>query len=158
MENKINQNLIGLNLDAITWQVKENQITWALNANIQAHDGDSITYTNEPGNTPCYSFTEGQLAGFKVVGFTNIVEQSKVILFLTHPDGRSRIGQITSINDSCLDIEITEKDCGCKEGTVITEGVVVSNLPNVEIIPTCPDGYYYDPADQLCKKNPICSA
>lgn len=152
MENKINQNLIGLNLDAITWQVKENQITWALNANIQAHDGDSITYTNEPGNTPCYSFAEGQLAGFKVVGFTNIVEQSKVILFLTHPDGRSRIGQITSINDSCLDIEITEKDCGCKEGTVITEGVVVSNLPNVEIIPTCPDGYYYDPADQLCKR------
>jgi len=90
MENKINQNLIGLNLDAITWQVKENQITWALNANIQAHDGDSITYTNEPANTPCFSFAEGQLEGFKVVGFTNIVEQSKVILFLSHPDGRSR--------------------------------------------------------------------
>jgi len=152
MENKINQNLIGLNLDVITWQVKENQITWALNANIQAHDGDSITYTNEPANTPCYSFAEGQLEGFKVVGFTNIVEQSKVILFLTHPDGRSRIGQISSINDSCLDIEITEKDCGCKEGTVITEGVVKSTLPSVETGPQCKDGFYFDPADQLCKR------
>ena len=152
MDNKVNQNLIGLNLDAITWQVKENQITWALNANIQSHDGDSLTYTNEPANTPCYSFTEGQLAGFKVVGFTNIVEQSKVILFLTHPDGRSRIGQITSIGDACLDITLTERDCGCKEGTVITEAVVSENFPNVETVPACPDGYYLDETEGLCKR------
>ena len=115
MENKVNQNIIGLNLDSINWQVKENQITWALNANVQSHDGNSVTYTNEPGNTDCYTFDTGNLAGFVVVGFLNIVEQSKVVLFLSHPDGRSRIGSITSINDSCLDIEITEKDCGCKE-------------------------------------------
>jgi len=152
METKVNQNIIGLNLDSITWQVKENQVTWALNANVQGMDGDSITYTNEPGNTSCYNFTEGELAGFKVVGFTNIVEQSKVILFLTHPDGRSRIGQITAINNACLDIEITEKDCGCKEGTIITENTVFEDLPEPTVSLECPDGFTYNPTTKKCEQ------
>jgi hypothetical protein len=152
MENKVNQNIIGLNLDSINWQVKENQITWALNANVQSHDGNSVTYTNEPGNTECFRFDEGSLAGFVVVGFTNIIEQSKVILFLSHPDGRSRIGQVTSISDSCLDVTITEKDCGCKEGTIITTTEVVESLPLNETVLECPDGYVYDSVANICKK------
>lgn len=152
MENKVNQNIIGLNLDSITWQVKENQVTWALNANVQGMDGDSITYTNEPGTTPCYSFAEGELAGFKVVGFTNIVEQSRVILFLSHPDGRSRIGQITGINNACLDIEIIEKDCGCKEGTIITENTVFEDLPEPSFSLECPDGFVYNATTKKCEQ------
>jgi len=35
VENKVNQNLAGLNLDNVNWQVKENMVTYALNANIQ---------------------------------------------------------------------------------------------------------------------------
>ena len=50
MENKINQNIAGLNLDSVNYQIKENMITFALNANIQSHDGNSTTYTNEPSN------------------------------------------------------------------------------------------------------------
>ena len=152
MENKINQNIIGLNLDSINWQVKENQITWALNANVQSHDGNSVTYTNEPGNTDCFRFDTGSLAGFVVVGFLNIVEQSKVILFLTHPDGRSRIGQITSINESCLDIEITERDCGCKEGTVITEATVIDSLPEPITTLSCPEGFTFNPDTLKCEQ------
>ena len=152
MENKVNQNIIGLNLDSINWQVKENHITWALNANVQSHDGNSVTYTNEPGNTECFRFDQDSLAGFVVVGFTNIIEQSKVILFLTHPDGRSRIGQITSINDSCLDISISEKDCGCKEGTTITSAEVIESLPPDQVTLECPEGYVYDPTSNICKR------
>jgi hypothetical protein len=152
MENKVNQNIIGLNLDSINWQVKENQITWALNANVQGHDGDSITYTNEPSNTECFRFDQGNLAGFVVVGYTNIIEQSKVILFLSHPDGRSRIGQITSLGDACLDVTVTEEDCGCKAGTIVTTATVVTDLPPDEITLECPDGYTYDSIDKICKK------
>ena len=152
MEQKVNQNIIGLNLDAVNWQLKDNQVTWALNANIQSHDGDSVTYINEPSNTKCYNFDSGDLAGFQVVGVLNIVEQSRVVLFLSHPDGRSRIGSITSINDDCLDVVTSEKDCGCKEGYVITQSTVVENFPNVSTVPTCPDGYYLDQATQLCKR------
>ena len=56
MENKINQNIAGLNLDSVNYQIKENMITFALNANIQSHDGNSTTYTNEPSNQLCYNF------------------------------------------------------------------------------------------------------
>ena len=150
MENKVNQNIIGLNLDSINWQVKENQITWALNANVQSHDGNSVTYTNEPGNTECFTFDSGSLAGFVVVGFLNVVEQSRVILFLSHPDGRSRIGQVTSINESCLDIELTERDCGCKEGTVITEATVVDSLPEPITKLVCPEGFIFNPDTLKC--------
>ena len=151
MQNKVNQNIIGLNLDGINFQVQENQITWALNANIQSHDGDSTTYTNEPGNTSCYNFRDAGLDGFQVVGYTNVVEQSKLILFLAHPDGRSRIGQITAFNDSCLETVISESDdCGCINGKVVTG----SNVQSTELkdIPTyaCPEGYSFDPVTRQC--------
>ena len=67
MENKINQNIAGLNLDSVNYQIKENMITFALNANIQSHDGNSTTYTNEPSNQVCVDFTS-QFPGFKIVG------------------------------------------------------------------------------------------
>ena len=153
MENKVNQNIIGLNLDSINWQVKENQITWALNANVQSHDGNSVTYTNEPGNTPCYIFNDAGLEGFQVVGVTNVIEQSKVILFLTHPDGRSRIGQITSINDSCLEVTLDEsRDCGCASGKSVNDAVVGSTIPASTVTYSCPEGFVFDPDSNQCVK------
>jgi len=151
MQNKVNQNIIGLNLDAINFQIQENQITWALNANVQSHDGDSVTYTNEPGNTNCFNFNQAGFDGFQVVGYTNIVEQSKLILFLAHPDGRSRIGQVTNINNSCLEVVLSEsEDCGCENGKVVTGSNVNSTSGQTSLTYTCPDGYTFDAATRQC--------
>lgn len=122
MENKINQNLAGLNLDSVNYQVKENMITFALNANVQSHDGNSTTYTNEPSNQICYDFNNGY-PGYKIVGTLSITEQSKLIVFLAHPDGRSVIGEITNLSKDCTTLTETEKDCGCVSGTVVTSTV-----------------------------------
>lgn len=122
MDNKINQNVAGLNLDSVNYQIKENMITFALNANIQSHDGNSTTYTNEPSNQVCYDFTTSY-PGYKIIGTLNITEQSKLIVFLAHPDGRSLIGEITNLSKDCTSLIETEKDCGCISGTVVSNVV-----------------------------------
>ena len=147
MENKINQNIAGLNLDSVNYQIKENMITFALNANIQSHDGNSTTYTNEPSNQICVDFAS-QFPGFKIVGTLNITEQSKLIVFLAHPDGRSIIGQVTNINRDCTRLIKSETDCGCISGTTVestigTEiGVSLDACCTFSILmnDTCPDG------------------
>jgi hypothetical protein len=122
MENKINQNIAGLNLDSVNYQIKENMITFALNANIQSHDGNSTTYTNEPSNQLCYNFIN-LYPGFKITGTLSITEQSKLIVFLAHPDGRSLIGQITNLNKDCTSLIESETDCGCVSGTALVSTV-----------------------------------
>jgi hypothetical protein len=122
MENKINQNIAGLNLDSVNYQIKENMITYALNANVQSHDGNSTTYTNEPSNQICYDFTT-QYPGYKIVGNLSILEQSKLIVFLAHPNGKSIIGEITNLDKDCTTLTESEKDCGCVSGTVVTSTV-----------------------------------
>jgi hypothetical protein len=122
MENKINQNIAGLNLDSVNYQIKENMITYALNANVQSHDGNSTTYTNEPSNQICYDFTT-QYPGYKIVGTLHIVEQSKLVVFLAHPNGKSLIGEITNLTKDCTTLTESETDCGCASGTVVTSTV-----------------------------------
>ena len=122
MENKINQNIAGLNLDSVNYQIKENMITFALNANIQSHDGNSTTYTNEPSNQFCVDFTS-QFPGFKIVGVLNITEQSKLVVFLAHPDGRSVIAEVINLSKDCNQLVKTETDCGCISGTVVSSTV-----------------------------------
>jgi hypothetical protein len=122
MENKINQNIAGLNLDSVNYQIKENMITFALNANVQSHDGNSTTYTNEPSNQICVDFTT-QFPGYKIVGTLNITELSKLVVFLAHPDGRSIIGEVTNMSKDCLTVTKSETDCGCVSGTVVSSTV-----------------------------------
>lgn len=59
MENKLNQNVKGMNLDSLTSQVAQGEVTWALNANIQSFDGSRYAYTNELGNQVCTTFKPG---------------------------------------------------------------------------------------------------
>ena len=125
MENKINQNIAGLNLDSVNYQIKENMVTFALNANIQSHDGNSTTYTNEPSNQICYNFIN-LYPGFKIVGVLSIIEQSKLIVFLAHSDGRSLIGQITDLNKNCTSLVESETDCGCVSGTGLVSTVTLA--------------------------------
>ena len=147
MENKVNQNILGLNLDSVNYQIKDNFVTYALNANVQSFDGDSITYTNEPSNQACYNF-EVNKPGFKIVGNLHIVEQNKLIVFLAHPDGRSEIGEITHLTDDCESIQSEEVDCGCPQGTEITSTVVTTYLKEGEDINNTP-------YDSCCRYSPI---
>lgn len=147
MDNKINQNIAGLNLDSVNYQIKENMITFALNANIQSHDGNSTTYTNEPSNQVCVDFTS-QFPGFKIVGVLSITEQSKLLVFLAHPDGRSVIGEVINLSKDCNQLVKSETDCGCISGTVVSStvesevGVSLDTCCNFSIImnDTCPNG------------------
>jgi len=122
MENKINQNIAGLNLDSVNYQIKENMITFALNANVQSHDGNSTTYTNEPSNQICYNFIN-LYPGFKITGTLSITEQSKLVVFLAHPDGRSLIGVVTDLRKDCTSLVESETDCGCVSGTALSSTV-----------------------------------
>ena len=148
MDNKINQNTAGLNLDSVNYQIKENMITFALNANVQSHDGNSTTYTNEPSNQICFDFTT-QYPGYKIVGTLNITEQSKLVVFLAHPDGRSLIGEITNLGKDCTTLTESETDCGCISGTVVTNvvnsatGCCTFNPLIVDNCCDCTDCYRY---------------
>ena len=163
MENKVNQNVAGLNLDSVNWQIKDGLVTYALNANVQGHDGESLTYTNEPSNQVCYDF-EADKPGFQVVGTLPILEQEKLVVFLAHPDGRSEIGVVENLNADCQKVNvISEKECDCPNGSII-ESKVVTDLTNaiIEEI-TCTKGYTYDStikkcvADQILYTDPISS-
>ena len=127
MENKVNQNTSGLNLDAVNWQIKDGLVTYALNANIQGADGESFTYTNEPSNQSCYDFSINK-PGFVIVGRLPIVEQNKLVVWLAHPDGRSEIGVIENLGADCQSVVSTEKDCNCPQGTII-ESEVITTIP-----------------------------
>jgi len=135
MENKINQNIIGLNLDSVSWQIKESQVTFAMNANIQSQDGNSVTYTNEPSNQICLDFND-ILPGFKIVGIKPIIEQGRVMVFLTHPDGRSQIGFISNNDADCESITTKEEDCGCAAGTHVV-ATVVTNYSTSNVLDSC---------------------
>jgi hypothetical protein len=150
MQNKINQNTAGLNLDSVNYQIKENMITYALNANVQSHDGNSTTYTNEPSNQICYDFSL-TYPGFRVLNVLSIIEQSKLIVFLAHPDGRSLIGQVTDLGKDCTSLVESETDCGCISGTVL-DSTVLSSLSPIAGTGECPTGYTFNSKSGFCEK------
>jgi hypothetical protein len=123
MEIKGNQNTKGLNLDSLNWQVEGSQLTWALNANVMSHDGNTFTYTNEMSNQVCVDFSLFK-NGYKINGLLNIVEQNRVIVFLVGPDGKGEIGIITNNGLDCVELDSVETDCGCVGGKVIKDTVV----------------------------------
>lgn len=150
MDHKINQNIAGLNLDSVNWQVKEGQITFAMNANIQSHDGNSVTYSNEPSNQICFDFKD-ILPGFKIVGVKPIIEQGRVMVFLAHPDGRSEIGYISNNDTDCQSVETVEEDCGCAAGTHVVATVVDTLGPDTTVT-ECPAGYSLNTVTGFCEK------
>ena len=101
MDIKGNQNTNGLNLDSLNWQIQNNQLTWALNANVMSHDGNTFTYTNEMSNQICVNF-ETLKPGYTIVGLLNIIEQDKVVVFLSGPGGKGEIGVISSNGTHCF--------------------------------------------------------
>ena len=148
MQNKVNQNIKGLNLDATNYQIDEQSLTYALNANKQSQDGNSVAYTNEYSNQLCYNF-ERFYPGYSIVGTLPIIEQNLVIIFLASPEGKTVIGKLTNLDKDCLTLVESEEDCGCVSGTILSS-TVEQNLSGVDnpqcceftplITDNCPDG------------------
>lgn len=122
LENKISHSIRGLNMDSVNWQIDPGFTSFAMNANIQSQDGNRFTYTNELSNQLCIDFKVAK-PGFEIVGLLNIIEQSRVIVFLAHPDGRSEIGEITNYDKDCLSSDPEEEDCGCTKGVILEDSV-----------------------------------
>lgn len=78
----------GINLDATPSQLKQGQLTYALNAVINSQ-GESFTYQNEASNHVIFTFS----SGFYIIGEKYIPEKNVCIFFLTNPDNKiSEIG------------------------------------------------------------------
>lgn len=110
MENntsfKISQVFAGLNGDSIISQIREGQLTFAMNALVENFDGNMVTYQNEQSNIHCMDFKEG----FVVIGHKNIVEQNRTIFFLVNGEtGECEIGQKS--NNGCAYTTIISSPC-----------------------------------------------
>jgi hypothetical protein len=141
MENKINQNIKGMNLDSISNQVGQGEVTWALNANIQSIDGSRFTYTNELGNQLCTTFKPG----FRVVGQPYYIVEQDIIIFALHnpTTGESEIGKVTGFNKDCLKLISKEEDCGCQKGDIL-EDELLDDVKETEVKGTnCSKCYCY---------------
>ena len=88
---------IGLNMDQTVNQVQKGQLTYALNAQVDNFDGNSLNYQNEPGNEFCLNFP----TDYVLIGEHAIQEKNKHIFFLVNPiTGDSEIGYMN--NNDCI--------------------------------------------------------
>jgi len=111
ISNNYNAGQTGLNMDNTLGQIKKGTLTYALNANIENFDSNSVNYQNEEGNIPCVDgdgvlFPDNTI----VIGTHFINEQNKHIFFLVNTEtGGSEIGQIA--NNNCIYETILANDC-----------------------------------------------
>lgn len=140
---------IGLNLNSSLSQVKEGELTFALNATVEGFDGHSISYQNEGANIDCVSFP----IGYEVVGQRNILERGYTVFMLSSPSlGSSEIGKVnnntceyqTIANASCFNFSVNKpihkiyhKATNCSTEIYWTDGgpmrwMDLDNLPYIE--------------------------
>ncbi len=92
----INAAQTGLNMDNSIGQVPRGKLTYALNANVENFDSNSVNYQNEEGNELCLNFPEG----YQLIGKHYIQEKNKHIFFLVNGfTGGSEIGYM--VNNDC---------------------------------------------------------
>lgn len=151
---KIKQAFAGLNMDSIPSQMKEGQLSFAMNAVIENFDGRTVAYQNEQANLECITIPEG----YTVIGNYTIPEDDLVILFLVGPNGESEIGSFTIgkcqytkvIAASCLkfdkqhpihDVRHKKNKCGTEvywtDGLNPRRWIDLSNLPYKTIEQDC---------------------
>ena len=109
-EFSANKSVVGLNLDSLTSQIKEGELSFAMNAVQMNFDGKSFTYQNEQGNFILGSHTEN----LKVIGKKYIPQRDLIVFFLTdnttHEIGTFSVktGEYkVLINASCLNFATT---------------------------------------------------
>lgn len=86
-EKHINYNGLGLNLDSANQQIKEGQVTYALNALIESWDGNRVVYQNEQSNTFHFKFEDG----LRPLGVFEISNIDRVVYFLKNDNNRNVI-------------------------------------------------------------------
>jgi hypothetical protein len=103
----------GMNMDNSIGQIKKGMLTYALNANVENFDSNSVNYQNEEGNTLCSNNDVFFPNDFVVIGNYFINEQNKHIFFLVDPiNNKSEIGYM--INNDCVYrtlVSSTQNDC-----------------------------------------------
>jgi hypothetical protein len=116
--NNIRQNYdaaqLGLNMDQTLGQIKKGTLTYALNANLENFDSNSVNYQNEEGNVLCSDEENIFFPNdFVLIGTHFINEQNKHIFFLVNPvTGASEIGYM--VNNNCQYLTIvgaSQNDC-----------------------------------------------
>lgn len=91
----------GLATDLASNNLKQGQLTDALNANVQSIDGEGIQYSNDQGSVLCFQ----EPSGYKVIGSINITQLTKVIYFLANPTtGHSLISYVDNNNCTLLNL------------------------------------------------------
>lgn len=149
-ENPI-QAQLGLNLESILREMRPGQLSYALNAQVENADGNSVTYQNEGANELCSLLP----AGYKIIGDHNIIEQDRTVLLLCNPTtGGSEIGTLstlcgytTIVNQDCLGFsmdypihKIVHKitQCGTEiywaQGNANRRYIDIDNLPYAQIL------------------------
>jgi hypothetical protein len=111
IRQEYNLGRIGLNMDSTVNQVEKGKLTYALNANLENFDANSVNYQNEQGNKLCLNFPEN----YQLIGEHFIQEKNKHVFFLANPiTGGSEIGYMDNndcvyrkyINGACLNFQI----------------------------------------------------
>jgi hypothetical protein len=100
--NNYNVAQTGMNMDNSIGQIKKGTLTYALNANVENFDSNSVNYQNEEGNVLCSDENNVFFPNdFVLIGTHFINEQNKHIFFLVNPDNNdSEIGYM--INNDCV--------------------------------------------------------
>ena len=109
-KSNITQNLnvgqLGLNMDSSLAQIKKGMLTYALNANVENFDANTVNYQNEEGNEFCLEFPEG----YQLIGNHFIPEKSKQVFFLVNSGtNQSEIGYMS--NNDCEYHTFLNLDC-----------------------------------------------
>ena len=151
-QNNININYnaaqTGLDMDHSLGQVPKGKLTYALNANVENFDSNTVNYQNEEGNELCLEFPEG----YKVIGKHYIQEKAKHIFFLVNPEtDDSEIGYMvnndcvyhTLLNTSCLAFNINypiqkvvHRITNCETQIYWTDGLNERRFLDIENVPT----------------------
>lgn len=135
----------GMNTDVHPANLTEQGYDFALNAVAEDFTGNGLPLLqNESSTLPCVNFP----TNYQVIGFVNIIEQDRKILFLVNPTtGFGQIGEVigrTDCDEKLTDNDTETSQCGDCEGVYSPE----ANPLELQNITGCCE--YFPIATQSC--------
>lgn len=147
VKNEYANATFGLNMDNTPNQIENGNLSYALNANLENFDANSVNYQNEEGNEFCLDFPEGYI----LIGKHLISEKNKHIFFLVNPiEENSQIGYMDDndceykilISASCLNFnmdnpihKIVHKLTNCSTEIYWTDGLNPRRYVDIDNVP-----------------------